>query len=153
MHVTCYRTSLYSHVTFTWRMLKVWANPITFCLLCICKGNYSLRFLIGQVNTSTGPNQLAVFCCTNAHLWRNTCMLFWRAILDDVMSQSELTTIGLNYEKLLRILRPVRVCKKHCTIVCCVFRPANACLCMCSHGPKRQKTLENYEKSTFFIIS
>ena len=36
---------------------------------------------------------------------------------------------------------------------CCVFWSANACLCMLSHGQKRWKTLENYEKSSFFFLS
>ena len=36
--------------------------------------------------------------------------------------------------------------------ICCVFQPANACLRMCSHGWKQQKTLENYQKSTLFIV-
>ena len=31
---------------------------------------------------------------------------------------------------------------------CCVFRPANACLHMCSHGWKQWKTLENDQKNT-----
>ena len=35
---------------------------------------------------------------------------------------------------------------------CCVFRPANACLHMRSHDWKQWKTLENYQKSTFFIV-
>ena len=35
---------------------------------------------------------------------------------------------------------------------CCVFRPANACLRMRSHGQKQYKMLENYQKSMFFII-
>ena len=33
---------------------------------------------------------------------------------------------------------------------CCVFRPANACLHMHSHGRKRQKTFKNDEKSIFY---
>ena len=35
---------------------------------------------------------------------------------------------------------------------CCVFRPANTCLCIRSHGQKWLKTFENHEKSTFFIM-
>ena len=35
---------------------------------------------------------------------------------------------------------------------CCVVQPANACLPMRLHGQKQQKTLENDEKSTFFIM-
>ena len=31
---------------------------------------------------------------------------------------------------------------------CCVFRTANACLRMCSHGRKQWKTLKNHEKSS-----
>ena len=38
------------------------------------------------------------------------------------------------------------------TVICCVFQPANACLRMRSHGRKQWKTLENYQKSTFFIV-
>ena len=52
--------------------------------------------LFRQVNTITGCNQLPVFCCTNVHLRRNTPPLFRREVLDDVMSQSELTTISFN---------------------------------------------------------
>ena len=37
-------------------------------------------------------------------------------------------------------------------IGCCVFWPANTCLHMHSHGPKRWKTLENYHKTNFFIV-
>ena len=35
------------------------------------------------------------------------------------------------------------------TIACCVFRPANACLRMRSHGLKQLKTFKNHEKSPF----
>ena len=52
--------------------------------------------LFRQVSTSTGCNQLPIFCCTNVHLRRHTRPHFKRAFLDDVMSQSELTTFGNN---------------------------------------------------------
>ena len=35
------------------------------------------------------------------------------------------------------------------TVVCCVFWPANACLCMLSHDRKQWKMLENYKKVLF----
>ena len=49
--------------------------------------------LFGQVNTSTGHNQLPILHCTNMHLRRSTHLQFRCAVLDDVMSQSELATL------------------------------------------------------------
>ena len=52
----------------------------------------------------TGHNQLTIFCCTNVHRGRHTCSLFMRAVQDNVMNQSELTT------KLFRYVCYLNVC-------------------------------------------
>ena len=58
--------------------------------------------LFEQVNTSTDGNQLPVFRCTNVHLRRNSRPLFRRAVLYDVMSQSELTTMAVFFYRCAR---------------------------------------------------
>ena len=49
--------------------------------------------LFGQVSTPTGPYQLPMFGCTNVRLRRDSSRPFRRAILDEIMRQSELTTL------------------------------------------------------------
>ena len=49
--------------------------------------------LFRQISTCIGCNLLPIFSCSNVHLGRHThAGLFTCAVLDDVMSQNELTT-------------------------------------------------------------
>ena len=64
-----------------------------------------------------------------------------------ILLGAEIHNVTLTHLSLLHFLS--HVCY---SLQCCVFWSANTCLRMRSHGRKQWKMLENYQKSTFFIV-